>query len=149
MKLKFKLNIDKDAEEITEATVNAKSDFTEELEYLVMKYNRTDSITGYTDNDVKKLKFYDIEYITVIDSKTYAFDKECNQYRLKQRLYETEVLLPKSFIRINKSTFANTIHIEKYTLAFSGGIDVVFKSGSKEYVSRRCFAQIKKEMKSK
>ncbi len=147
--MKFILNIDKNAEEITQTTVKTKSDFTDELENLVMKYNGTDSITGYTDNDVKKLRFSDIEYITVINSKTYAFDTKQRQYRLKQRLYEAEELLPSSFIRINKSSFANTIHIEKYTAAFSGGIDVVFKSGSKEYVSRRCFSQIKKELKSK
>lgn len=147
--MKFILNIDKNAEEITQTTVKAKSDFTDELEALVMKYNGTDSITGYTDNDVKKIRFSDIEYITVIDSKTYAFDTKQQQYRLKQRLYEAEELLPSSFIRINKSSFANTAHIEKYTAAFSGGIDVVFKSGSKEYVSRRCFSQIKKELKSK
>ena len=147
--MKFILNIDKNAEEITQTTVTAKSDFTDELEALVMKYNGTDSITGYTDNEVKKLKFSDIEYIIVIDSKTYAFDTQHRQFRLNQRLYEAEQLLPSSFIRINKSSFANTTHIEKYTAAFSGGIDVVFKSGSKEYVSRRCFSQIKKELKLK
>ena len=31
--------------------------------------------------------------------------------------------------------------------AFSGSVDVIFKSGYRDYVSRRCFADIKKELK--
>lgn len=147
--MKLKLNIDKNAEERVEATVKSQSDFTDKLEELVYIYNGSDRITAYSDDGIKHLAFADIEYITVIDSKTYAFDVKGKQNLIKQRLYEVESILPATFFRINKSSVANRTHIEKYAAAFSGGIDVVFKSGNKEYVSRRCFAQIKKELKSK
>ena len=55
--------------------------------------------------------------------------------RLKLRLYELEAMLPASFIRINKSALANEAHLERFT---------VFRSGYREYVSRRCFAEIKR-----
>ncbi len=147
--MKFKLNIDKNADEYVEATLKTHSDFTDRLEELVSEYNGSDKITAYSDGGIISLTFANIEYITVIDSKTYAFDVKGRQYLIKSRLYEVENILPASFFRINKSSVANRTHIEKYAAAFSGGIDVVFKSGNKEYVSRRCFAQIKKELKSK
>ncbi len=145
--MKFKLNIDKNADEYVEATLKTHSDFTDRLEELVSEYNGSDKITAYSDGGIISLTFANIEYITVIDSKTYAFDVKGRQYLIKSRLYEVENILPASFFRINKSSVANRTHIEKYSAAFSGGIDVVFKSGNKEYVSRRCFAQIKKELK--
>ena len=56
-------------------------------------------------------------------------------------------LLPAYFMKINKSSIANRNRIEKFAAAFSGSVDVIFKSGYRDYVSRRCFADIKKELK--
>ena len=78
-----------------------------------------------------------------MDGKTTAIDEKGNRYRLRQRLYELEPLLPSSFIRINKSSFANETRLKEFTATFSGGVDAVFQCGYREYVSRRCFAQIK------
>ena len=64
--------------------------------------------------------------------------------RLKLRLYELEAMLPASFIRINKSALANEAHLERFTASFNGAVDAVFRSGYREYVSRRCFAEIKR-----
>ena len=65
-------------------------------------------------------------------------------HRLKQRLYELESILPPTFIRINKSTLANEHRIDRFDAAFSGGVDAVFRCGYREYVSRRCFAEIRR-----
>ena len=147
--MKFKLNIDKNAEESIEATFKSRCTLSDKLEAIVSEYNGSDRITAYDNENIISLRVPDIEYITVIDSKTYAFDIKGRQFLLKQRLYEAEEMLPSGFFRINKSSVANRAHVERYSAAFSGGVDVVFKSGNKEYVSRRCFAQIKKELKSK
>ena len=48
------------------------------------------------------------------------------------------------FIRINKSALANEAHLERFTASFNGAVDAVFRSGYREYVSRRCFAEIKR-----
>ena len=142
--MKFKIVIDKTKEEEIVATVHEPSVLTEQIQQLVMEYTGTDRITAYGEDDTVILKFQQIACITVQDGKTYAVDTKGKQYRLKQRLYELEGLLPASFIRINKSAIANENHIQKFAANFSGAVDVVFQGGYREYVSRRCFAQIKR-----
>ncbi|MBQ5346928.1 MAG: LytTR family transcriptional regulator, partial [Ruminococcus sp.] len=68
-------------------------------------------------------------------------------HNLSFNLYEAAQELPASFIKINKSTIANKTRIERFSAVFSGSVDVIFKSGYTDYVSRRCFAEIKKELK--
>ena len=66
------------------------------------------------------------------------------EYRLQERLRELEEILPSYFIRINKSTLANEHRIDRFVAVFSGGVDAVFQCGWREYVSRRCFSEIKR-----
>ena len=142
--MKFKLIIDKTAEEEVVATVQERSALTDKIEELILQASGADRIIAYTEDDIKILKFSEIECITILDGKTCAIDTMGRQYRLKQRLYELESMLPSSFIRINKSSFANENRLERFTATFSGAVDAVFKCGYREYVSRRCFAQIKR-----
>ena len=99
---------------------------------------------GHREEEMRKLTFGEIECITVMDRKVIAIDTKGNRYSLKDRLRELEVVLPSYFIRINKSTLANEHRIQKFDAVFSGGIDAVFRCGYREYVSRRCFAEIKR-----
>lgn len=145
--MKYKLIIDKNSEEEIVATVHAPSSLTEQIENLVCSYSGAESIMGYRDDEIKKLSFSDIECITVIEKKVIAFDADCNSYTLKERLYELENILPSYFIRINKSTLANEHRILRFDAVFNGGIDAVFKCGHRDYVSRRCFSQIRRRYK--
>ena len=145
--MKFKLTIDKTKEELVEATLHEKGDFSYRLEELVRSYIGEDSITAYTEDDIKVLKFSEIECITVVDSKTYAIVSTGERDRLKRRLYELSEVLPGCFIRINKSSLANRTRIDRFSAAFSGSVDVIFKCGYRDYASRRCFSEIKKELK--
>ena len=142
--MKFKLIIDKSREEEIVATVHDRSSLTEQIEALVMGYCGTDRIAAYGEDEIRMLPFRDIECITVLDGKTWAIDCRGNRFRLKQRLYELEQLLPAAFIRINKSALANETRLERFAVCFSGAVDAVFQSGYREYVSRRCFAEIKR-----
>ncbi|MBQ8797252.1 MAG: LytTR family transcriptional regulator [Oscillospiraceae bacterium] len=142
--MKFRLIIDNNADEEVVATVHNRSALTDELEALVLQHAGDDKLPGYTEDDMKLLCYRDIECITVLDSKTVAIVKDGTRYLLKQRLYELEQRLPACFIRINKSTLANENRLEKFTASFSGAVDAVFKCGYREYVSRRCFAAIKR-----
>ena len=142
--MKFRLIIDKTQEEEIVATVREPSALTEQIQQLVLEYSGADRITAYDEDDTKLLQFQEVVCITVQDGKTYAVDLKGKQYRLKQRLYELEEVLPPSFIRINKSSIANETHIQRFAANFSGAVDVVFRGGYREYVSRRCFAQIKR-----
>ena len=142
--MKFTLNIDKTCEEEITATVHAPSELTERIEALVREYMGQDKLPVYTEDEMKMLPMAQIECITVIDGKTWAIDTLGKRYRLKGRLYEVEELLPSTFIRINKSALANTARLDRFAVCFTGAVDAVFKCGYREYVSRRCFADIKR-----
>ena len=145
--MKFKLIIDNSKDEEIVATVHQRTALIDEIEALICKH--TDRIPGYTEDDIKMLRISEIECVTVLDGKTYAIDAKNRRYRLKQRLYELEQQLPSSFIRINKSTLANENRLDRFAVTYSGAVDAVFKCGYTEYVSRRCFAQIKRRLESK
>ena len=147
--MKFRLIIEKEAEEEVVATVHDRTALIDELEALILKHAGTDRIPGYTEDDIKMLSISEIDCITVLDGKTYAIDSRNCRYRLKQRLYELEQQLPSSFIRINKSTLANEARLDRFQVTYAGSVDAVFKCGYTEYVSRRCFAQIKRRLESK
>lgn len=142
--MKFRLIIDKEADEEIAATVHDRSPLTDRIEALVLQYTGADRIAAWLEEEMRLLPIGDIECITVLDGKTYAIDSKNRRFRLKQRLYELEERLPASFIRINKSTLANEARLERFVPSFSGAVDAVFQCGYREYVSRRCFAQIKR-----
>ena len=147
--MKYKLIIDKNAEEEIRAIVHASSELTRQIETLVCNYSGADSIVGYRDDEMRKLAFRDVECITIIDRKVIAIDTDGNQYRIQDRLRDLEEFLPSYFIRINKSSLANEQRIARFDTAFSGGVDAVFRCGYKEYVSRRCFAEIRRRYEGK
>ena len=142
--MKYKLIIDKNAEEEVRVVVHAPSFLTQEIEDLVRNFSGADFIIGYGDEEKRKIFFGEIECITVIERKVVAIDRKGKQYLLKDRLRDLEEILPSYFIRINKSTLANEHRIQRFETVFSGGVDAVFYCGYKEYVSRRCFAEIRR-----
>ena len=145
--MKFRIVIDKNSEEEIIARVHSPSSLTQQIENFVCSFSGIDSIIGYRDDEMRKLSFDEIECITIIDKKVIAIDTEKQLYRIQDRLRDLEELLPSYFIRINKSTLANEHRILRFDAVFSGGVDAVFRCGYKEYVSRRCFAQIRRRYK--
>ena len=142
--MKYKLIIDKNAEEEIIAIVHAPSSLTQQIENLVCSFSGADSVMGYRDDEMRKLGFEEIECITILDRKVIAIDANGTHYRIQDRLRDLEDVLPSYFIRINKSTLANEHRILRFDAAFSGGVDAIFRCGYREYVSRRCFAEIRR-----
>ena len=142
--MKYKLIIDKNAEEEIIAVVHGPSALTRQIEDLVRSYEGRDCIMGYREDEMRKLEFSEIECITILDRKVMAIDGEGKHYRIQERLRDLEEILPSYFIRINKSSLANEHRIARFDAVFSGGVDAVFRCGYREYVSRRCFAQIRR-----
>ena len=142
--MKYKLVIDKEAEEEIIAIVHAPSSLTQQIENLVRNFTGADCILGYRDDELRKLAFSEIECITILDRKVMAIDTGGNRYRIQDRLRDLEEILPSYFIRINKSAIANEHRILRFDAVFSGGVDAVFQCGYREYVSRRCFSEIRR-----
>ena len=142
--MKYKLIIDKNAEETITAVVHAPSELTAQIENLVRSFEGTDSILAWREDELRRLSFSEIECITVLERKVIAIDGSGIHYRLQERLRDLEEIMPSYFIRINKSALANEHRIARFDAVFSGGVDAVFRCGYREYVSRRCFAEIRR-----
>lgn len=147
--MKYKLIIDKNADEEIIAVVHAPSSLTQQIEDLICSYSGVEFIMGYRDDEMRKLTFSEIECITILDRKVIAIDTKGNHYRIQDRLRDMEDILPSYFIRINKSTLANEHRIAQFDAVFSGGVDAVFQCGYREYVSRRCFVDIRRRYEDK
>jgi len=147
--MKYKLIINKQAEEEIIAIVHSPTTLTQQIEDLVRGYSGADCLIGYREDELRKLLFEEIECVTVLDRRVIAIDADGAHYRLQERLRELESILPSYFIRINKSTLANEHRILRFNAVFSGGVDAVFQCGYREYVSRRCFAEIKRRYEGK
>ena len=147
--MKYKLIIDKDAEEEIIVVAHAPSALTQQIENLVCGFSGADCLLGYREDEMRKLAFEEIECITVLDRKVIAMDAAGNRYRIQERLRDLEDILPSYFIRINKSTLANEHRIQRFDAVFSGGVDAVFDCGYRDYVSRRCFAEIRRRYEGK
>ena len=142
--MKYKLIIDKTAEEEITVIAHGPSSLTQQIEDLVCSHSGSDSIMGYREDEMRKLLFSEIECITILNRKVVAIDSCGTHYSLRDRLRDLEERLPSYFIRINKSTLANEHRILRFDAAFSGGVDAVFRCGYREYVSRRCFSEIRR-----
>ena len=140
----FKLIIDREKEESVVVTAHEPSALTEELQALVAGTECRDELTGYTEEDTVILKIGRIECICVEEGRTFAIYEDGVRYRLRGRLYEVEAKLGSEFVRINKSALANWNRIRRFKASIAGAVDVEFKSGHVEYVSRRCFAELKR-----
>ena len=147
--MKYKLIIDKHAEEEITIVAHEPSSLTQQIEDLVCSFSGADSILGYRDDELRKLLFSEIECITILDRKVIAIDTAGSRYRIQERLRDLEARLPSYFIRINKSALANEHRIHRFDTVFSGGVDAVFRCGYREYVSSRCFAEIRRRYEGK
>ncbi|MBR6791109.1 MAG: LytTR family transcriptional regulator [Oscillospiraceae bacterium] len=139
----FRLIIDETKEETVTAVVHARSPLIDRIEELILHEDEV-GIPAWTEDGMMLLRFSDIECIFTEDGKTWAVRTDGTRCRLKKRLCELEELLPSSFIRINKSAIANESGLERFAVTFSGAVDAVFRCGYREYVSRRCFAVIRR-----
>ena len=142
--MKYRLIIDKHAEEEITVVAHAPSSLTQQIEDLVLSYSGAEFLMGYREDEMRKLNFSDIECITILDRKVTAIDIKGCHYRIQDRLRDLKDILPSYFIRINKSSLANEHCIARFDVTFSGGVDAVFQCGYREYVSRRCFAEIRR-----
>ncbi|MDQ0428496.1 DNA-binding LytR/AlgR family response regulator [Planomicrobium stackebrandtii] len=100
------------------------------------------------DGDMQHiLKPAEIHYFHT-NSDTVAAVTEKGEFRLKEKLYELEEVLPPSqFIRLSKSVIANLDELSRFEASFNGTLCVYFKSGAKEYVSRNYVNAIKESLK--
>lgn len=143
--MKFQLIIDEESDELITARVKKPNELTAKIETLVKEYAGESKIVGFAEDETIILELQEIECVTVIDNKVWSI-AENGKYLIKNRLYEVEKILPSSFVKINKSSVANINKIKKFISTYSGAVNVEFKSGYTDYVSRRCLPQVKRRL---
>jgi len=140
----FKLQLDRNHVEEIVATVHQRTALIDEIERLVTQDNLSEQIPGYEEDEIVMLDLKQIDSFFVEDERTYAHCQDGKQYLIRRRLYELEKNLPGYYERISKSAIANWPRISRFRVQLSGAVDAVFKSGYTEYISRRCFAELKR-----
>lgn len=146
--MRFQLIIDPDAEETVTATVRSPSALTDEVAALVARYTGTGRLTGYGRGEIRPLAPSEIDCVFAEAGHIYAALSDGSRCQLRMRLYEAEQLLPDSFARINRSAIGNLNRIDRFTSSVTGAVNVTFKSGYRDYVSRRCFPELKRRLET-
>ncbi|GAK07174.1 LytTR family DNA-binding domain-containing protein [Geomicrobium sp. JCM 19038] len=103
-------------------------------------------IIAETDDSSIVLEPKTIDYIVAEERKVFAvFAGE--RAEIKQKLYELEEQLAShQFIRFSKSVLGNLNQIERFEVSFNGNLCVFFKSGEKEYVSRKYVKPLRQKL---
>ncbi|MBQ8392921.1 MAG: LytTR family transcriptional regulator [Clostridia bacterium] len=102
-------------------------------------------LIGYGNEAIYKLEPENIECIISEDGRVYAIcDK--GKLRIRERLYVIEKMLDGVFIKLNQSCLANIKMIDRFESSFAGAIRAVFKSGYKDYISRRQLKAVKERI---
>ena len=88
----------------------------------------------------------EIDFIYAENRKIFARIRKRN-IEIRTKLYEVEEMLsPYGFMRFSKSVIGNLNQIERFELSFNGNLCVYFRSGNKEYISRKYVASIKNRL---
>lgn len=103
-------------------------------------------IVFYDDEKEYYLNLEDILFFETEQNVVYAHTAEA-VYKVKQRLYELEEILPGKFIRVSKSTILNVNMILSVTKNITSSSLVTFyKSHKQVYVSRLYFNDLRKRL---
>ena len=140
--MKFRFEINEDKEEIV-AYAKSRNDFINMIE--AMCQNSSTKIIGYDNNIIKEINPNDIDCFVTIKDKVYAIGKNF-KYQVKKRLYEVNELYPNAFTYINQGCLANLNKVDHFEISIGGALLVVFKSGYKDYVSRRQLKNVKERI---
>ncbi|MFS8630936.1 MAG: LytTR family transcriptional regulator [Bacillales bacterium] len=144
----MKLNIEID-EKHTEPSITIKTnEWTEELEEIVaiIKGKKRRRIFGVENEQTVLLEPAEIDFVYAENRKTFARIGKRN-VEVRMKLYEVEEMLaPHGFMRFSKSVIGNLNQIERFELSFNGNLCVYFRSGNKEYISRKYVASIKNRL---
>ena len=139
--MKFRFVKSEDKEEVV---VYGKSQ-TELVNKIKALCDEEKTLIGYDNNKFKELNISEIECFITTDDKVYAITKNGN-YLIKKRLYELDKTTLNTFTYINQGCLANLKEVDHFEVSFGGALLVVFKSGYKDYVSRRQLKIVKERI---
>ena len=141
--MKFTLVIDPDREEEVIAYAHRPTALTEELCRVCAAAESP--LVGYDGADTCLLSPDEVTCFFTEGEKVFALTAR-RRWQVKCRLYELEEILPSHFVRIHKSCIANLRQVSRFTAVYSGALQVTFKGGHTDYVSRRQVRIVKERL---
>ncbi len=141
--MKFTLHIQEDREE--EIIIYAREDRAVFREIQRLVAGTDTNLVGYEGDSIVLLKPKQISCFVSGGDKVFAIAGE-HRYLVKKRLYQLEEQLGKDYIKINQSCLANVGQISRFSASIGGSLEVVFRDGYKDYVSRRELKKVKERM---
>lgn len=147
MNIKVYTNISNEYEDI-EIVINSpvKNEQVQRLENNLISETTKfiQKIIGMQGNDIFVINVLDIIMFYSEEKSNYCKTKN-GIYRIKEKLYYLEEMLPKKdFIRISNSTIININNVKCFNTSIVGKMIVKFKDGSEESISRRRTSEIMK-----
>ncbi len=121
---------------------------TEEVrEIAAFVRSRQGSLSGSRDAKQYEIPVSELYYIESVDGKSFLYTKE-QVYETPYRIYELEELLrPKHFLRVSKSTLLNLMKIRSIQPALNGRLSAVLQSGEEVIISRSYVKGLKAALK--
>lgn len=149
MNINVATNISKEYRNI-EVIINAP-EITEEVKNIantiMTMSNETKQIVGTKDNKIYLLTINEVICFYSEDKNNYC-KTSAGSFKIKEKLYELEEKLSKGdYVRISNSCIVNLKYVDSFDTSIIGTIEVIFRDGSKEYVSRRKVKDVMKKIK--
>ena len=121
---------------------------TEEVrEIAAFVRSRQGSLSGSRDAKQYEIPVSELYYIESVDGKSFLYTKE-QVYETPYRIYALEELLrPKHFLRVSKSTLLNLMKIRSIQPALNGRLSAVLQSGEEVIISRSYVKGLKAALK--
>lgn len=141
--MKLQIIVDKTKEESVLIVCHDKNELVCKIEKLITSTN--ENLSCYKDDEIRVLNLEEVACFITDDNKVYAYINK-DKYLVKKRIYELEELLDNSFLKINQGCLANIKQIDKFVATIQGSLDVIFKNGYREYVSRRQLHIVKERL---
>ncbi len=141
--MKCTVNISSDREDEIQIFCKEKTKLIEKI--IALAEEDSLEITGICNDRTKILDLSDIFFFVTENNRVYAVTEK-ERWALRQRLYKIEETLPSSFVKINQSCIANINKIDCFRSSFAGAMEVIFKNGETDYVSRRQLKKIKERL---
>lgn len=141
--MKFTLIIDKNREEEVSIVCHEKRDLFEQIERMVTNENL--ELTGIENDNIVLINVNEVSCFISSNNSVYALVGN-HRYKIKKRLYQIEEMLDSNYIKINQSCIANIKQIKQFKASFNGFLEVIFKNGYKDYISRRELKNVKERI---
>ena len=139
--MKCTVIIDADREEGVTVVLNEPSPLADEIRALCLADEKT--VSSFDGS--MSLSPSEIFAFTREDGKTYAVTEK-GRLRIRERLYETEALVGRAFVRINQSCLVNVSLVNRFSASIGGSLRVEMRNGFFDYVSRRQIKAVKERL---